>query len=252
MAFSPDGQWVTYTSYPDGMLWRSRADGSERLQLTFPPLEAFLPRWSPDGKQIAFNGHLPAQNWNIYLMPSEGGTPQHLLPSTRGQMDANWSPDGRSLVFATDEVPKVSISIIDLGTRQVSTLPGSSGLFSPHWSPDGRFIAAITAAASTLMIFDVASQTWTEGFGSMMAYESWSHDGKYLYFETFPAKGNCPIIRLRMNDRKTEEIADSRKIWRVSSVSEGCGWVGLGPGDSPMVTRDISAQEIYALEMEWP
>ncbi len=252
VAFSPDGQWVAYTSYPDGMLWRSKADGSERLQLTFPPLEAFLPRWSPDGKQIAFNGHLPAQNWNIYLMPSEGGTPQHLLPSTRGQMDANWSPDGRSLVFATDEVPKVSISIIDLGTRQVSTLPGSSGLFSPHWSPDGRFIAAITAAADTLMIFDFASQKWTEGFGSMMAFESWSHDGKYLYFETFPAKGNCPIIRLRMSDRKTEQIADSRKIWRVSGMSEGCGWVGLGPDDSPMVARDIGAQEIYALEMEWP
>ena len=71
VAFSPDGQWVTYTSYPDGMLWRSKTDGSERLQLTFPPLEAFLPRWSPDGKQIAFNGHLPAQDWNIYLIPSE-------------------------------------------------------------------------------------------------------------------------------------------------------------------------------------
>ena len=52
--FSRDGKWVAYVSYPDGTLWRSRADGSERLQLTFPPVTVFLPRWSPDGTQIAY------------------------------------------------------------------------------------------------------------------------------------------------------------------------------------------------------
>src|SRR5205823_12718317 len=45
MDFSKDGQWVTYTSYPEGSLWRSKADGSERLQLTFPPMQVGLPRW---------------------------------------------------------------------------------------------------------------------------------------------------------------------------------------------------------------
>ena len=52
--FSRDGKWIAYVSYPDGTLWRSRADGSERLQLTFPPVSAFLPHWSPDGTQIAY------------------------------------------------------------------------------------------------------------------------------------------------------------------------------------------------------
>jgi Tol biopolymer transport system component len=47
---SKDGQWVAYVSYPEGTLWRSRADGSERLQLTFPPQFATVPHWSPDGK----------------------------------------------------------------------------------------------------------------------------------------------------------------------------------------------------------
>jgi serine/threonine protein kinase len=51
--YSRNGQWVTYISYPDGTLWRSRADGSDRLQLTYAPVFAGLPRLSPDGTQIA-------------------------------------------------------------------------------------------------------------------------------------------------------------------------------------------------------
>ena len=131
LAFSPDGQWVTYTSYPDGLLWRSRVDGSERLQLTFPPLRAELPRWSHDAKQIVFSAKLPDSVYNIFLISSEGGTPQRILPSEQSQMDVNWSPDGNSLIFASDGVLNAPISILDLGTKHVSTLPGSNGRFSP-------------------------------------------------------------------------------------------------------------------------
>ena len=50
--FSRDGEWVTYTLVPEGTLWRSRVDGSERLQLTIPPLRTSMPRWSPDSRFI--------------------------------------------------------------------------------------------------------------------------------------------------------------------------------------------------------
>jgi eukaryotic-like serine/threonine-protein kinase len=250
LAFSPDGQWVTYTSYPDGLLWRSRVDGSERLQLTFPPLRAELPRWSHDAKQIVFSAKLPDSVYNIFLISSEGGTPQRILPSEQSQMDVNWSPDGNSLIFASNGVLNAPISILDLGTKHVSRLPGSNGRYSPHWSPDGKYIAAITTDTQTLMLFDIATQRWEEIFGSFAGYETWSHDGKYLYFQGLIAPDTFfGVLRLRMSDRKIEEIADMRKVGRLTT---GSNWFGLAPDDSPLRTRDIGTQEVYALEMEWP
>jgi hypothetical protein len=63
VAFSRDAKWVAYVSYPERILWRARVDGSEKIQLTFPPIYAVLPRWSPDNKEIVFSdgrGPLPA------------------------------------------------------------------------------------------------------------------------------------------------------------------------------------------------
>jgi Tol biopolymer transport system component/DNA-binding winged helix-turn-helix (wHTH) protein len=257
LAFSRDGQWVTYTSYPDGTLWRSKVDGSERLQLTFPPLRVLLPRWSPDGKQIAFNARLHDGPFNIYLISSEGGQAQRVLSSEQTQEDAHWSPDGSSLVFGSDgDVKnKEPIQIIDIASKRVSALPRSSGFFSPRWSPDGRFIAAITKdTAFKLMLFDFSSRRWTEVFGSQMGYPSWSHDGKYIYFQSWhdPVKHTGErIVKLRLSDRKTENIVDIKGVGRLTTGTI-VAWLGLAPDDSPLFARDISTSEIFALDVEWP
>jgi len=81
--FSKDGQWVTYVAIPQGTLWRSKLDGSERMQLTFPPLQVASPRWSPDGNQIAFMARLPANLWQIYLVSAGGGSPQQVVAGSK-------------------------------------------------------------------------------------------------------------------------------------------------------------------------
>lgn len=261
LAFSRDGHWVAYTSYPDGTLWRSKLDGSDRLQLTFLPMRVLLPRWSPDGKQIAFNATVPGtETWHIYMVSSEGGTPQRILPSEQSQMDVSWSPDGNSLAFGalySSNTPKY-IYTVDLRSRRVSTLPGSTGLYSPRWSPDGRYIAAITSEhtkhPNNLMLFDFATQKWIEEFGSGMGYPSWSRDGKYIYFKTWDDASQLVgerIVRLRLSDRKVERIVELKNVGRLTAGTI-VAWLGLAPDDSPLVARDISTQEIYTLEMEWP
>jgi DNA-binding winged helix-turn-helix (wHTH) protein/Tol biopolymer transport system component len=250
LAFSRDGRWVTYLSFPEGTLWRSKVDGSERLQLTFPPMRVFLPRWSPDGKQIVFNATFPDKTPNIYLISSAGGTPQRVLPSEQSQTDVNWSPDGNSLVFGTFFVPNMPIYTIDLRSKRITSLPGSAGLFSPRWSPDGRYIAALTTDQSfKLMLFDLVTQKWTQVFGSPIGYLLWSHDGTYIYFQDM--RNAERIVRLRVRDRKIENIVDIKNVGRLTTGTF-VDWFGLAPDDSPLFARDISTSEIYALEMDWP
>src|SRR5947207_559161 len=73
--FSRDGKWAAYVTYTDGALWRSKLDGSERLQLTYPPLQVTVPHWWPDGTRIAFSGAKPGEPYRIYVTPATGGRP---------------------------------------------------------------------------------------------------------------------------------------------------------------------------------
>ena len=164
MSFSKDGQWVAYV-LADGALWRSRADGTEKLQLTFPPVSAALPQWSPDGQQIAYFT-LPISTSRLFLVPSNGGPAKEAVPEGgQTQMDANWSADGRRLVFGRaigmgPEDRDITIQIADLATGEIKPVPDSKGLFSPRWSPDGRYLAAISHDSLRLLLYEFSSQRW--------------------------------------------------------------------------------------------
>ena len=253
LAFSPDGQWVAYVSIPDQALWRSKVDGSERLQLTnASEMWAGLPRWSPDGKQIAFMGRKSNTSWRAYLVSPNGGAPRDLVPGAEAGVDPSWSPDGESIALSLHNPGKtpLGISILDLKTQKVSDLPGAENLYSPRWSPDGKYIAAMTTDSQKLMLFDRASGRWMElATLTTIGYPSWSHDGQYLYFDT-TLTDDPAFFRIRISDRKLERLFSLKAVRRFwGELGE---WTGLAPDDSPLLVRDTSSQEIYALDFQVP
>jgi Tol biopolymer transport system component/DNA-binding winged helix-turn-helix (wHTH) protein len=255
VAFSADGKWVTYVSVPDRQLWRSRVDGSERVQFTFEGMLAGLPKWSPDGKQIVFMGSTWKTGWRAYLVSSDGTGLRELVPGADIGYDPGWSPDGKSIVLTLNSagsgipVEGPGIAIVDVETRKVSPLPGAKLLFSPRWSPDGRHIAAITIDSGKLLQFDRVTQKWEDLVSMPMGYPTWSHDGQYIYFDT-TLTDDPAFFRLRISDRKLERLVGlkgMRRYW-----GEFGPWTGLAPDDSPLLIRDTSSQEIYALDWKVP
>jgi eukaryotic-like serine/threonine-protein kinase len=247
--FSPDGQWVAYNDGTDGTMWRSKVDGTQKLQLVMPPMLAYLPRWSPDGKQIAFFGHPPGEPWQIYVVLAAGGAPELLYRSATNLADPSWAPDGKSLVFGENSLNNQgsAVYVLDLKARNASKLPGSDGLYSPRWSPDGRYIAAIPLDSLKLMLFDLTSQKWTELARIFVAYPTWSRDGRYLYFDGI-LDNQEGYYRVQISDRKLERIF-SMQGFQAAGGAFG-NWSGIAPDESPLLVRDSSIQEIYALDWE--
>jgi dipeptidyl aminopeptidase/acylaminoacyl peptidase len=248
--FSRDGQWVTYLSYPDGSLWRSKVDGSERLRLASPPMQVVSAHWSPDGKWIVFSGARPGERWKVWLVSKDGGSTEVQTPDNVPEADSTWFPDGNTLAFVRFTQPS-KITFLDLNTHTRSELPGSDGLWHPRWSPDGRFVAALTSDSSALMIYDRPGRKWRPLASDLgkIGIPSWSHDGKYLYFDV-ATPHDSRYLRVRAIDGKAEQLASLRNVRRYLGIWGF--WSGLAPGDIPLLARDIGEQEVYALDWRLP
>jgi serine/threonine protein kinase len=250
-----NGEWIVYVSHPDLTLWRSKADGTSRTQLTYAPMLAHMPRWSPDGSQIAFMASRPGTPWKIFVMPAEGGTPHELTAEDHNQGDPTWMPKGDAIVFAGMpwlEYGKTSgpnIHIANVNTGQVSDVPGSENLFSPRCSRDGRSIAALSADSSKLMLYDTEKKSWKQLAVSRFAFENWSRDDRYIYAEDYPDKMD-DIVRVNVANGKIDRLLSLKEIPRGFDPWEF--WVGLAPDDSPLLMRDKSTQEIYSLDVRFP
>lgn len=246
LSFSGDRQWVAYRNATDGALWRARPDGSQAVQLTFAPLDAFHPTWSPDGKVITFEG-----SGRLYSVPFEGGTIDPLLPEGTRDGQPSSSPDGKMLVFLRWLPGKRQIALLDLGTRQVQLVAGSEGYECPRWSPDGKYIVANDQSKEKLMLFEVARRQWSElasaavhGWGIR-----WSSDSAYVYYQQYFA-AEQPIFRVSIRDHKVEQITSLRQILRADLMSYTMN--GLTPDNSPLVSLLHTNSDVHALELDVP
>jgi Tol biopolymer transport system component len=264
--YSRDDSWITYVLRPEQTLWRSRGDGSERLQLTFPPMQAILPHWSPDGRQIAFVASMPGRPWRVFVIDKDGGVPQAISSSEESQTDPSWSKDGLTIAFSHSpgiafaypflEPDHSYIGMFDVKSRAITRLTGSEGVLAPRLSPDGRYVAALAEDNRVLTLYDIKSRKWKillrrqRPFG----FIAWSREGTAIYFDTL-LTDQPTIYRLRVRDARLDAIVNlnSYRLYPKINLLSGLGsWGGVGPADVPLLVRDISTSEIYAFDVDFP
>jgi Tol biopolymer transport system component/tRNA A-37 threonylcarbamoyl transferase component Bud32 len=245
--FSSDGKWVAYTSYPDHNLWRSRSDGTDRLQLTYPPVRVLYPFISPDGKRVVYGN----SDSETYIISMDRGVPQKVIAND--SLAANWSPDGNLLVFTdTHDAAHLQLQILDLRTGARSVVPDSRGLVGGQWIGQDTLVAR-QLVTSKPMVFDIRTQKWSDLLPGTnpIIFINWLHspDYKYLYFAT---GGKDPqVSRIRLADRTVERVASLRDL-RQATGPDGNTQISVAPDGSPVFTRDIGTQEIYTLTLKWP
>jgi len=254
-AFSPDGQWMAYVEFPEGTLVRSRLDGSDRRQLTFAPMRAFSPRWSPDGSQIAFHASPePGSFEKIYLVSNNGGAPVLAGPPYDDrQAYPSWSSDGASLLFsAYDAAQSTSeLRILDLKSGRIASLQGTTDLHAAQLSPNNRKIIAVNRQTDELVLYDISDHT-RRRLAESGDYPRWSADGKFVYFNSqyFSAKGRTGgVYRWNASTNAIEMVAKYPEFLLTGAFGVD---FGMTPDGGILMLKDVSNRDLYALELELP
>jgi DNA-binding winged helix-turn-helix (wHTH) protein/Tol biopolymer transport system component len=259
LSLSPDGLWLCFAI--DGELWRSRADGSERQSLVSGLSSISEVQWSPDSTRVLFHALDSAKSERFFVTPAEGG-PSTQLSLGSGHNEADWGPDGKTIVFAKwmteGEVTQAQsgIFLLDLRTSQIVKVPDSEGLIHPISSPDGRFLAAVTNfdlhpdQPTRAMLYDTRLQKWREiARGRLLNPVRWSKDSRSLYYQDMLAEG-LPAFRFSIAVNKPEPFADFETLLHAGYVR--CQLLGFAPDGSLVVALRRNQVNVYRLDLDLP
>lgn len=214
--WSPDGSRVVFQSNRSGNLdiWVMNADGSEQTQLTDNPEPDYIAAWSGDGKSITFTSWRKEAGDadrapHIYTMNVDGSDERRLIKeSTNTSEGANWSADGRHIVFSRkpgELGADVFIADADGSNEKRLTNEHEKNIYngSPSFSPDGKWIAFYSddTKSAALVVMDVEGNqrrtVLAEGYNW---YPKWSPDSQWL---TYTAKvddvGNIDVFAIKVS-----------------------------------------------------
>jgi TolB protein len=225
------------------------------------------PRWSPDGRRIAFKSTRTGPNFDLYVMDADGGNITRVTDHTAHDHDPVWMPDGQSLIFSSERDSRGDLYRVWLADRRVERLTRNfvGRAIMPSVSPDGR---AVAFAAQTLErlrfwefqvhILDLASgKTRALGASGGACWPAWSRDGRAIANVSLAKEPSTIELRRPAEGAPRELIAapgrwhyypdwshDDR--WLALSVSpqhhEGEDWdLAIVPADGSAPLRKLTS-----------
>ena len=213
---NPDLHGGTIVFVQGGDLWTVPAAGGEARRLTSHIGFESQPKFSPDGKWIAFSGDYDG-NRDVYVIPAAGGEPRRLTWHPLGDRVIDWQPDGKAVRFQS------SRTSFTMREQQLWTVPLTGGLPQmlplpegglSSWSPDGRRLAYNRITSE--------GRTWKRYQGGM-AQDIWIHDfdkGTTSRITDWPGAENYPMWHgdtIYFTSDRTGRL----QIWAYDTVGGG-------------------------------
>jgi Tol biopolymer transport system component len=231
--WSPNGKTIAFLSRRHGTgadVFVMNADGSDQRNLTRKPGNEVDPAWSPDGRALVFTavpngqplvvgGSISASGpyRDVYVMNADG-TGQRNLTHTREAEEyaAAWSPDGRTIAFATYDGRSNRIFVINAdGSRKRALTHEITETFI-SWSPDGRKIAFFDGGLAVVNADGSGLHRLTRNVA--FTGQSWSPDGRKL---TFVRLRHPKKIRPATGEPPRPSLPPAADLWVINTDGSG-------------------------------
>ncbi|BDC51065.1 tricorn protease [Bryobacterales bacterium F-183] len=231
-----------------GDLWSAAENGSDIKRLTSHKSREMMPRFSPDGKWIAFSSNRFG-SYDVFVMPAEGGEPRQLTFHSATDNVVGWSRDGKKVIFSStrgDGVFPTIMSVYEVpaegGMEQM--VPSDWGTYASY-SPDGKRMAITRhnptwwrkhyrgSASGDLWLMDVAT-------GKFTSLNDPEYKGNMLW-PMYGAKGEIYFVADRLSNEKNiqfggpEVLKSTNNIWKISDKG----------GKAEQVTKHTSGSLFY-------
>ncbi|HWI18253.1 MAG TPA: DPP IV N-terminal domain-containing protein [Vicinamibacterales bacterium] len=176
------------------------------------------PRWSPDGRRIAFASSR-GSNFDIYVMDADGRNVTRLTEHAASDMDPFWMPDMQSLIFSSDRDSRSDLYRVWIADRRVDRLTHHfvGRAIMPNVSPDGKSVAFAAQTLQRLQfwsyqvhVLDLATGR-TRAIDGTACWPNWSPDGRLanVLLEKEPSR-----LQVRNADGgAARELAADPKRW---------------------------------------
>jgi dipeptidyl aminopeptidase/acylaminoacyl peptidase len=209
---SPDAQWVAYTvdksslktDKNESRIWMISASGGEPLAMTAEGVSSSHPRWSPDGKLLAFLSERKGGQTQVWLLNRQGGEAQQLTDTPQDVEDFAWAPDGlRMVLVLKDPTPE------ELDAAKEKSRAAQSSTASDSDSDDKKpkskrpwvidrlqfkvdEIGYLDRRRTHLHVFDISKKSLTQVTSGDFddSEPAWSPDSKFLAFTSNRSAGD--------------------------------------------------------------